>query len=406
MYLKLLIIAPTCDGQDVGEAWVAFQWVRRLAERYDVTVLTYHKRGRVPASTQLPGVRVIEWQEPAILGWAERLNSMLKPGYIAFYLKARQWIRRAMADGERFDLAHQIVPVAMRYPSPVAGLGIPYLIGPVGGSLDTPPGFGEDGETAPWYVGLRRIDGLRMRLDPFLRKTYERASCVIGIAPYVRDFLSRVSIKCLELVSETGLESLPPSIDRSARVGPVRLLFVGRVVRTKGVRDAIRAMALLNDLPVVLDIVGDGFDRQKCEALVAELDLAEKVTFHGRKTRTEVDEFYRIADIFVFPSYREAGGNVVFEAMGWCLPLVVSDRGGPGAAVDDTSGIRIHPIEPEQYAREIANAIRLLVEDSALRLALGNGARRRVTEIALWDQKVNAMGELYRRILASGGASA
>ena len=70
----------------------------------------------MPASTQLPGVRVIEWQEPAILGWAERLNSMLKPGYIAFYLKARQWIRRAMADGERFDLAHQIVPVAMRYP--------------------------------------------------------------------------------------------------------------------------------------------------------------------------------------------------------------------------------------------------------------------------------------------------
>ena len=405
MSLKLLIIAPTCDGQDVGEAWVAFQWVRRLAERYDVTLLTYHKRGRVPASTQLPGVRVVEWPEPAILGWAERLNSMLKPGYIVFYLKARQWIRRAMASGEQFDLAHQIVPVAMRYPSPVAGLGIPYLIGPVGGSLDTPAGFDEDGETAPWYVGLRRIDRLRIRLDPFLRKTYERASCVIGIAPYVRDFLSRLSIRRLELVSETGLDSLPPPIDRSDRTGRVRLLFVGRIVRTKGVRDAIRAMALLKDLAVVLDIVGDGFDREKCEALVAELGLSGKVTFHGRRPRNEVDEFYEAADIFVFPSYREPGGNVIFEAMGWCLPLVVSDRGGPGAAVDGTSGIRIHPVNPDQYAREIANAVRLLVMDRALRLSLGNGARWRVTQTALWDQKVNAMGELYRKILASGGAS-
>lgn len=406
MSLKLLIIAPTCDGQDVGEAWVAFQWVRRLAERYDVTLLTYHKRGKVAASAQLPGVRVVEWSEPAILGRAERLNSMLKPGYISFYLKARQWIRRAMAGGERFDLAHQIVPVAMRYPSPVAGLGIPYLIGPVGGSLDTPAGFDEDGETAPWYVGLRRIDRLRIRLDPFLRKTYESASCVIGIAPYVGDFLSRLSIRGLELLSETGLDSLPPPIDRSDRTGPVRLLFVGRIVRTKGVRDAIRAMALLKDLSVVFDVVGDGFDRAKCEALVAELDLAGKVTFHGRRSRSEVDEFYKAADIFVFPSYREPGGNVVFEAMGWCLPLVVSDRGGPGAAVDDTSGIRIRPVDPAQYAQEIASAVRLLVKDRALRLSLGNGARRRVTQTALWDEKVNAMGELYRKVLASGGASA
>ena len=165
-------------------------------------------------------------------------------------------------------------------------------------------------------------------------------------------------------------------------------------------------MALLKDLAVVLDVVGDGFDREKCEALVAELGLLDRVTFHGRRPRNEVDGFYKAADIFVFPSYREAGGNVAFEAMGWCLPLVVSDRGGPGAAVDDASGIRIHPVDPEQYAREIANAVRLLVMDRALRLSLGNGARRRATQTALWDQKVNAMAELYRKILAREGACA
>ena len=39
--LRVLIVAPTCDGDDVGEAWVAHQWVRRLADRHDVTLLTY-----------------------------------------------------------------------------------------------------------------------------------------------------------------------------------------------------------------------------------------------------------------------------------------------------------------------------------------------------------------------------
>ena len=402
--LKLLLIAPTCDGQDVGEAWVAFQWVRRLAARHHVTLLTYHKQGKVPASAQLVGVNVIEWPEPKFLGRAERLNSMLKPGYISFYLKARKWIQQALAEGMRFDLAHQIVPVAMRYPSPVAGLGIPYLIGPIGGSLDTPVGFDKDRETAPWYVGLRRLDKLRIRFDPLLRGTYEDASCVIGIAPYVGGFLSRISIRRLEFLSETGIESLPLPIDRSRRNGLVRLLFVGRLVRTKGVRDAIRAMAHLNDIPVTLDIVGDGFDRLKCEELASEIGVADRVIFHGRKARQEVDEFYRAADIFVFPSYREPGGNVAFEAMGWGLPLIVSDRGGPGAAVDETSGIRIEPTNPEQFAREIAAAIRRLVMDCSLRLSLGEGARARVAQTALWDQKIGAMEMLYQKVLSEVGS--
>lgn len=88
--LKLLLIAPICDGQDIGEAWVAYQWARCLAARHEVTVLTYYRRGRFPLSLQLPGVRVVEWAEPRGLGRAERFNSLLKPGCVPFYFRARR----------------------------------------------------------------------------------------------------------------------------------------------------------------------------------------------------------------------------------------------------------------------------------------------------------------------------
>jgi glycosyltransferase involved in cell wall biosynthesis len=397
--LKILLIAPTCDGNDVGEAWSAYQWVRRLAKRHDVTLLTYYKRGKVPASQQLGGLRVVEWSEPLGLGLAERLNSMLKPAYVSFYVKARRWIQQALVRGERFDLAHQLVPLAMRYPSPVAGLGIPYIIGPVGGSINAPPGFAGEKDFAPWYVRLRRLDRLRMRLDPMLRNTYEGACCVVGIAPYVKDFLQGRSIRRFEVMADTGIESLPKPVDRSTRSGRVRLLYVGRLVRTKGVRDAIRAMVLLGDLPAFLDVVGDGVDRAPCEALATELGLAHRVIFHGRRPRDQVEDFYRAADIFVFPSYCEPGGNVVFEAMGCGLPLVVSDIGGPGSSVDETCGIRIHPVTPDQYARDIAAAIRRLVEGRELRLSLGDGARQRAADIALWDRKVDHLDSLYVKVL-------
>lgn len=396
--LNLLLIAPTCNGQDVGESWNGYQWVRRLAERHHVTLLTYHKLGMIPASRQFSGLRVIEWIEPSWLRRPERLNSMLKPGYVPFYIKARRWIRQALAAGERFDLAHQPIPVAMRYPSPVAGLGIPFVIGPVGGSLDSPAGFLTE-DTDPWYVGLRGLDRLRMRLDPLLRRTYDSASCVIGIAPYVSDFLQTRTIRRFEVMSDNGLEEIPGPVDRSLRGGPVRLLYVGRIVRTKGARDIIRALNLLRDLPVLLDIVGDGFDRQACETLARDVGVADRVIFHGRRDRHEVDEFYQAADIFVFPSYREPGGGVVLEAMGFGLPLIVSDLGGPGSAVDDACAIRLHPETPEQYSQDIAGAIRRLVENRELRLSLGKNARRRVADIALWDRKVEHLEAIYTNVL-------
>jgi glycosyltransferase involved in cell wall biosynthesis len=401
----LLVVAPTCDRDDVGEAWVAYQWARHLADRFDVTLLTYHKRGRTPASEQLPGVRVVEWTEPAGLGRAERLNSMLKPGYLPFYLRARHWIRAALARGERFELAHQPVPVAMRYPSPLAGLGIPYVLGPVGGGLDSPPGFVADEGTTPWYVRLRSLDAALLRRFPPLRGTYEDAACVLGIAPYVAESLRGLRIRRFEALSETALEALPAEVERVPAAGAeVRLLYVGRLVRTKGAREVIRAMDQLAGLPVTLDVVGAGVERAACEELVATLGLGDRVRFHGWRPRAEVEDFYRRADVFVFPSYREPGGNVAFEAMGYGLPSVVCDRGGPGAAVDDSCGIRVPARTPDQLAADVATAVAELVKDPERRRRLGTGARRRVAEVGLWSGKLDRVEQLYADVRAGATA--
>jgi glycosyltransferase involved in cell wall biosynthesis len=397
--LKLLLIAPFCDGEDVGEAWVGHQWVRHLAARHKVTLLTYYKRDRTRPSQQLSSARIIEWAEPTMLGRHERLNSMLKPGYLPFYRHARNWIRAALERGERFDLAHQPIPVAMRYPCPATGLGIPFVMGPVGGSLPSPPDFERGEDTAPWYIALRHLDHFRFRHDPFLRRTYEQADCVIGIAPYVKELLEGVKLRKFDIMSETGIERLPEPLDRLGQTSDVKLLFVGRLIRTKGARDLIRALGYVRDLPVDLDIVGDGFDRVACETLTAELRLTERVHFHGRLPRDQVNRFYQAADIFVFPSYREPGGNVAFEAMSYGLPLIVSDIGGPGNVVDDTCGIRVHPVTPVQYAEEIAAAIAKLVARPKLRRTLGEGARRRVADIALWDNKVRDLEQIYAEVL-------
>src|SRR5260370_26860277 len=142
--LRLLLIASGCDGTDVGEAWSSYQWASRIAQHHDVTLLTFRKRDKASTALQLPGARVIEWLDLPLVGRWERFNSMAKPGYVKFYVQARRWIKNQLRSGEKFDLVHQISPIALRYPSPAAGLGLPFVIGPQGGSIESPAGFRDE----------------------------------------------------------------------------------------------------------------------------------------------------------------------------------------------------------------------------------------------------------------------
>ncbi|OAB88523.1 glycosyltransferase [Janibacter melonis] len=396
---RVLLIAPTCDGRGVGESWVSYQWAEHLARRCEVTLVTYHKRNATPASEQLDGLRVVEWAEPPLLGRAERFNSIVKPGYLAFYRRARRWIRDAVAAGEHFDLAFQPTPVAMRYPSPVVGLGIPTIVGPVGGGLPDPEGFSAEGTNEPWYYRLRELDGLRLRHDPFLRRSYEEADCVLGIADYVGDALSCLDLRRFEVMPDVAIAEVPDPVPRepSARV---RALFVGRLVRSKGVHELVDALAQTR-APVDLDLAGVGPEEGALRRRVTDLGLDDRVTFHGWLDRPAVADLYRRADLFAFPSYREPGGTVTLEAMSWGLPVVVADRGGPGAFTTDECAIRVPVRSPGQFRHDIAAALDRLGSDPGLRLSMGRAAREHVMTTATWSAKCDrlvALGEEVARV--------
>lgn len=398
--LKIVLIGPTCDGTDVGEAWSTYQWAYGLSAQHDVTLLTYRKRNRPSAVPQLPNTEVIEWLDLPLVGRFERFNAMVKPGYFRFYLHARRWLLKAVSSGRRFDIVHQVAPLALRYPCPAVGLGLPIVLGPIAGSLNTPATFRHDTNSDPWFVQLRWLDRWRFRYDPWLRASFQQASVIIGVAPYVRNLLEDVHVRRFVTCSETGVIQLPPRKAEGNHASTLKLLYVGRIIRTKGLRDTIRALGLLRaDFDWHLDVLGDGPDRSRCQQECEQLKLTDRIVFHGRVPRKEVDTFYRQADVFVFPSFREPSGNVVIEAMSHGLPCIVSDRGGPAEAITNDCGFRIPIYNPQQYASEIAGAIRLLAQNFELRNEMGRNARERVRDVFLWPRKIEWISNLYQELL-------
>ncbi len=339
------------------------------------------------------------------MGRFERFNSMAKPGYLAFHRHAHSWILGALERGEQFDVAHQLIPMAMRYPSPVTGTGIPLVIGPVAGSLPTPEGLREEVRSAAWYTRLRGIDGLRRRHDPWLRHTYREADLVLGAAPYVAELAAETGARRVEVMDQIGLDELPPTVPlRHRPVGELRLLFVGRVIRTKGVRDSIRALAQLGDLPAVtLDVIGEGEDRAECEREATRLGVAVRVRFHGAQPHERVLEAYEQADAFMFPSFREPQGIVVVEAMSRGLPIIGAAYGGPMALVDESCALLVEPTEPRRFASDLADAIRSLANDPALSHRLRAAGRPRASSF-LWEHKLAWLEDRYREVMSHHAA--
>lgn len=396
---KVLALAPYCDSTDVGEAWCANQWVSELSKQADVTLLAMERPGRKPLSQQLPDVRVITRSEPKWARRHERLNAMAKLSYPAFYRWAKREIRALLAAGEHFDVAHQFSPIALRFPSPLKAFDIPYVLGPLGGSLSTPDGFKSECDSAAWYTRLRSIDQLRLTWDPFLKASYRNAAAVLGVAPYVGDLLAPAKPARFEVMSELGVDTLKePDRERFSRTG-TRLLHVGRGVRTKGLRDVIRALDRLRDIPGIhLDVAGKGEEIAICEQLAVDLNVAHLVTFHGQVSRAEVDALYAKADVFCFPSFREPSGSVLFEALSFGLPVIVADRGGPGHVVDDSCGFKVTVTDPDMFVQQITVAVRTLAAMPSLRRRLSEGAIRKMTEIGLWPAKIERLLTIYHDI--------
>lgn len=143
---------------------------------------------------------------------------------------------------------------------------------------------------------------------------------------------------------------------------PRRLLFVGLLVPVKGVPYLLQALAILHRRrdDWHLDIVGDGPERANYEQLVAQLGLADSVTFHGLKSKREVAEFMRQADLFVLASVWDSLPSVLLEAMASGLPIVATAVGGIPEIVDEDSGILAKAIDPNDLCQRMEAALRNL----------------------------------------------
>jgi glycosyltransferase involved in cell wall biosynthesis len=184
---------------------------------------------------------------------------------------------------------------------------------------------------------------------------FERASSVMPVSKSLQEAIEGYGINArfqdIPNVVDTNLFTPAPFPQTKNYLK--RLLFVGLLdlSHNKGVPYLLTALASLRESrdDWLLDIVGDGAARAEYESMAVDLGLADKVTFHGLKTKGDVSEFMREADIFVLPSLFETFAVAAAEALATGLPVLATRSGGPEEFITADVGLLVPPGDAKAF---------------------------------------------------------
>ena len=168
--------------------------------------------------------------------------------------------------------------------------------------------------------------------------------------------------------------------------GKVRFLFIGRVMREKGVEELFSAMKRLHSegYDCVLDVVGD-FEEDYEPAIRAH-EAAGWLRYHGYQT--DVRPFIAQSHCFVLPSYHEGMANTNLECAAMARPLITSDIPGCREAVEEgVSGFLCAVQDADSLYTEMKRFLMLTAEE---RSEMGRAGRRRMEEIFDKEKVVDA----------------
>ncbi len=188
---------------------------------------------------------------------------------------------------------------------------------------------------------------------------------------------------------------------RTAFAPPLRLVAVGRLVRTKGFDVLLDAARILVErgLDFRLDLVGDGPWARRLRRQARELGLEGRVGFRGFLSHDRVAELMAQADLMLAPCVVDSSGdrdgipNVIMEALAHRLPVVASDVAGIGEVVAaGQTGFLVPQRRPDLLAQAVLEA----AADPARAVALAERGRRRVLEMFHPGRNLRLLAELFR----------
>lgn len=205
--------------------------------------------------------------------------------------------------------------------------------------------------------------------------------------------------------NESKIAVIPNGIDtdqfrpwsRDYIASTIKLLWVGRFVKGKGVEYIIRAMGILvRETPNLhLTLVGEGPEKDSICDLIENLGLSDNVKIIDFVPYDQMPQIFQSSDIFILPSLHEGVPRTALEAMSCGLPVVISDFSHLRSLIDG-GGLMF----PKKDVRALVSNLRILITDNEIRAKMGQKAREKIVQEYSWEKTVAGTLQLYQEIIS------
>ncbi|MGH9939687.1 MAG: glycosyltransferase family 4 protein [Blastocatellia bacterium] len=335
----------------------AMSWLDGVSVRVVAPAPYFPKK--VPLRNFWPG----HWQKTALIPDRETVAGIetFHPRYLltpkigmSFYGRwmaggAEAVVRRLHAE-QRIDLidAHYVYPDGYAAALLAGRLNIPVVITARGTDINL---FSRMPLIRPLIRGaLARADGVIAVSEALKRRMVELGVEADKIA-VIRNGVDREVFyprNRIEMRRKLGLDS-------ESRI----IITAGALVPLKGIDRLIDAMTSMRDANAKLYVIGEGPRRSALELRIARRGLTDRVFLTGRRSQSELAEWYSAADLFCLASHREGCPNVVIEAMACGSPVVAADVGGIAELISKPDYGRVLPAPTaDKFAEAITEALR------------------------------------------------
>lgn len=165
----------------------------------------------------------------------------------------------------------------------------------------------------------------------------------IANSPFARDFVLSINETANVFHIENPIHSSFFQIQRRYDIECKKVVFVGSLLRTKGVEELLQATALIKSIKVSIIGSGTPLYEKKLTAIATELKINDRINWLGYRTSEQIAEELQNAACLVLPSYMETNPTVISESMGAGVPVVASCVGGVPDLIKDGITGRLVP---------------------------------------------------------------
>ena len=203
--------------------------------------------------------------------------------------------------------------------------------------------------------------GLSISLQKMIRNwSINKSNLIITPSQHLKNFIDKIGFDKNIFVINNGV-----NIEQHNKVvlenNIIQLLVVSRLVSQKNIDSIIKAVKVMENENIILNIVGDGSEINNLKLLVKKYELDKKINFIGKIENTKLNEYLKNADIFIQASNYEGLPHSILEAMNFEIPILSTDVGGCSVLLNKGERGYIIPMPVSEV--EISEGIRTIIDD-------------------------------------------